>query len=324
MRRFGRVAFQVVVFTILAWGITRAAISKYQQKRQEILASCKLERDKLGIKDAAQIRDKCPTPEIKLVSPAKVAPGDQVEVTVNGKFAAGTRFLFGSDSIEVVTESTAVNSYRATIKVAPGGGPETVFLEALTPVCCTSTRRESALVIGGKFEWNLKAGNGWRILGSAYAPPGGPGGSPELKYTLAFFRGAETAAFAKRVVTVFPSNSSGIPNYNFSISQEDESSQNVQAEYERLMTEMSNPNLTGAQREKLIQQLQAMAQKMTEQMKQMADPAYQKSLQAQQEQFGCASISVSLQNGSLTGNMRCSQKVGTNIPINGTMKYLGK
>jgi hypothetical protein len=322
--RFGKSVSLVVVCTLLAWGLARAAISKYQQKRQEILAACKVEREKMGIKDISQIRAKCPTPEIRLVAPTKVSPGDQAEVTVTGKFPEGTRFLFGSDNIEIVKESTAANSYRASIKVAANGGPESIFLEALTPVCCVSTRREASLVIGGKFNWDLKADNGWRIKGSADVPPGGSGSSAELKYMLEFYRGNETAPFAKRRATVFPSGGSGTPSYNFSISQEDEANMSAQAEYERLAREIANPNLTDAQREKLMQQLQATMQKMTEQMGRMGDPAYLKKLQAQQEEFGCTSLNVSMQNGILTGSLQCSQKVGRNIPVNGNLKYLGK
>ena len=73
-----------------------------------------------------------------------------------------------------------------------------------------------------------------------------------------------------------------------------------------------------------MQQLRATMQKMTEQMGRMGDPAYLKKLQAQQEEFGCTSLNVSMQNGTLTGSLQCSQKVGRNIPVKGTLKYLGK
>ena len=53
--RFGKSVSLVVVCTLLAWGLARAAISKYQQKRQEILAACKVEREKMGIKDISPI-----------------------------------------------------------------------------------------------------------------------------------------------------------------------------------------------------------------------------------------------------------------------------
>ena len=324
MVRSGKIVFLVVVGALLSWGLVRAAVSKYQQKREAILAACKAEREKLGIQDISKMRDKCPTPEIKLVAPAKLSPGDQVEVTVTGKFPEGTRFLFGSDSVEVLKESTTADTYRATIKVAAGGGPEAVFLEALTPVCCVSKRREAALVVGGRFTWDFKVNNGWRIKGSADEPAAGSGSSAELKYMLEFYRGNETRPFARRRATVHPSASSGTPNYNFSISQEDEASMGAQAEYERLVKEMANPNLTDAQREKVMEQLQAMMQKMTEQMSQMGDPAYVKKLQAQQDEFGCSSLDVSMQNGILTGSLDCSQKVGRNIPVSGTLKFLGK
>jgi hypothetical protein len=324
IRRIGRTASLVVVCTLLAWGVSRAMISKYQQKRQEILAACKAEREKLGVAEQKELANKCATPEVALISPAMLAPGQTAEVTVTGKFPAGTRFLFESDCIEVVKESVTANTYHATVKVASECGPEAVTVEAFAPFCCKSGRLDHGLTVGGNFDWDLTAGNGWRVKGHPIPPAAGAGKTSELAFMLEFYRGNETAPFTKRSATLLPSAGSSPPSYYFSISSQDESSMSAQQEMERIGKQMANPNISEAERAKLTSRMQALLTNMTKDMSKMADPAYQKQLQAQADEFGCTAINVTVQNGSVTGTMSCSQKVGSNLKLTGTMKFLGK
>jgi FKBP-type peptidyl-prolyl cis-trans isomerase len=323
MRRFGRNFALVVVCGLLAWGVSQALISKYQQKRQEIFAACKAEREKLGVAEQKDLASKCPTPEISLISPSMLTPGQTAEVVVTGKFPAGTRFLFGADCIEVLKESVAANTYRATVKVGSDCGPQNVSVEAFAPYCCKSARRDNDLSVGGNFEWELKAANGWQVKGRAL-PPAAGSRNADLKYNLEFYRGQETAPFAKRAATLYPSSGSSGPSYHFSISDQDESAFSAQEELAKLSQQIYNPNLSEADRDKLMKRIQALSQQAMEQMKKMTDPAYQKQLQAEREQFGCNNINVKLENGVLTGNMTCSQKVGTSINLTGALKYIAK
>jgi hypothetical protein len=320
MRRFGRKVFLVAVGTMLMWGLSHAFITKYQQKRQEILAACKAARDKLSPEEQKALTAKCATPEISLISPETVKPGDTVEVTITGKFPAGTSFLFQSDSIEVVKESCTANSYRATIKAAPGGGPENLAVAAFTPVCCKSAYRSEGMSITGSFEWELKAANGWAVKAR---PVPAPLQARELNYMLEFYRGAETAPFAKRRATLHPEQSEP-PGYYFSISNQDEAAMSAQDEMTAIGKQMQNPNLSSADREKLMKRMQEVMSNMTKDLGKMSDPAYIKQLQQKEEEFGCTAINLKVQNGAATGNMLCSQKVGRDIKLTGTMKYLGK
>jgi FKBP-type peptidyl-prolyl cis-trans isomerase len=299
-------------------------ISKYQQKRQEILAACKAEREKLGVAEQKTLANKCPTPEVALISSATLSPGQTAEVTVTGKFPAGTRFLFDSDCIEVVKESVTANTYHATVKVGSDCGPEAVTVEAFAPFCCKSGRLDHGLTVGGNFNWDLTAGNGWRVKGHPVPPTAGAGKTSELAFMLEFYRGSETTPFTKRSATLFPSAGSSPPSYYFSISNQDESSTNAQQEMERISRQMANPNISEAERAKLMSQMQAILTNMTKDASKMMDPAYQKQLQAQADEFGCQTINVTVQNGSVTGTMTCSQKVGSNLKITGTLKFLGK
>jgi hypothetical protein len=323
MQRFVRIGFLVMFGTVLAWGVAHAYLSKYQQKRQEILAACKSARDKLSPEEQKALATKCPTPEITLVSPSVVRPGETIDVTVTGKFPAGTSFLFESDSIEVVKEAVAPNSYRATIKVATGGGPETISVVALTPVCCKSAYKTNSMSITGNFEWELKGANGWTVKARPVPPPAGANRSQDLPYIVEFYRGAETAPFEKRGATLHPSQGDP-PSYYFSISNQDESAANAQAEMEAIYKQIMNPNLSDAERDRLMKKVEDVTAKMQKDISKMTDAAYIKQLQQKELDFGCTAINLKLQNGAATGNLLCSQKVGRDIKLTGTMKYLGK
>jgi hypothetical protein len=314
MRRWGITGLKIVAGIVLFWGVTHAAMSKYQQKEQAVRESCRAERAKLTPQQQKQLP--CNTPEVSLVSRAIVKPGETVDVVINGKFPAGTSFVFHSDSIEVLKESSTANSYRATVKAAAGGGPRTVSISALTPVCCKGAYLSQALTIMANYAWVLQASNGWKI--NAQPLPSDPSRGREPLYTLEFSRGGETAPFAKRRATFYPAEGDS-ESFSFSISGQDESSMNVQQQLETTTKQLQNPNLSDADRDKLMKNMETL---MTQMTKTMQDPGYLKKLQAQEQEFGCNGIHLNLQNGALSGNMNCSEKVGRSLSITGTMKQL--
>ena len=321
-RGIGRTVTFVLVSTLLAWGLTRAAISNYEQKRKEILAGCKAERDKLGKSDP-QLCGKYPTPEIGLVKAGAITPGATVEVTIPGKYPPGTRFLFGSDSIEVQKESLVGNTYTASLRVSPDAGPERISLDAFGPVCCKSGRRDNALTIGGNFEWNFTAVNGWRIKTAPWPREGAISRSGDIKYMLEFYRGNETTPFTRRSGTLMPKDERP-PSYYFSIGSQDESEMETQAEMEKLYKALANPKLSSAERKVLMDKIKVISEKTNESLGKMADPAYQKQRRAQQEEFGCSALTVSKEAAGLSGYMNCSSKVGTSIKVTGTMNLAGR
>jgi hypothetical protein len=204
--------------------------------------------------------------------------------------------------------------------VAPGCGPQIAPVSAFIPVCCKSAESSEAINVTGNFEWELKAANGWTV--KAHAIVAGPGGfqMSELPYSLEFFRGAETAPFAKRRATLSPARSDP-PSYYFSISNQDESAPNVQQEIANITQRMTNPNLSDAEREKLAKKMEEIMTKMTQNVN---DPAYLKKLEEQQQEFGCTAINLELENGAMTGNLTCSEKIGRSIGLTGTMKLVSK
>jgi hypothetical protein len=324
MRRYAKAAAFVAVCGLLAWGIGRAAISKYQQKRQEIFTGCQAERAKLSPADLKALPAKCPTPEVSLVSPAMLTPGQTAEVSVTGKFPAGSRVLFTSDCLEVLKEATAANSYRATVKVGADCGPQKVNVEVIVPVCCKTGRGNDAITVGGNFVWDMTASNGWRVAGRAELPAPGEQRSSDIRYMLEFYRGSETAPFTKHRATLFPSGGD-VPSYTFSIESQESTGSSPMEEMTKIGEAMRNPNLSDADRDKLMKRVEDLTAAMTKEAQKMGDPNYIKQLQAKEELFGCTNIYVTAAPGGvLSGNMRCSQKVGNNLKITGTMKYLGK
>lgn len=314
MRRWGAAGLQVVMGILLCWGVTHAALSKYQQKEQAARDACKAERAKMTPQQQKQLQ--CGTPEVSLVSRAVVKPGETAEVSINGKFPAGTSFVFHSDSIEVLKEASNANSYRATIKAVPGGLPRTVSVSALTPVCCKGAYLSQAIKITANYLWDLQAANGWKI--KAQPLPSDAAGNRELRYALEFFRGGESTPFTRRQATLYPAEGDS-DSLSFSISGQDESGMNAQQQIESVTKQLQNPNLSDADRDKLMKKMEEV---MTQMTKSIQDPGYIKKIQAEQANFGCQGIRLNLQNGTLTGNMNCSEKVGRSIAVTGTMRML--
>jgi hypothetical protein len=307
-------ALKKVVFTMALMmpvlGIYRAAQFQFQQKEDAFHQLCRAEMTKLGL-NADAARAKYPTPEIHMVTGGCIAPGATGEVVVKGKFAPGTKFFFENDALEVVSENLTAGVYRATLKASPGIPPQQASVAAISPVSGIMTRHSQGVKIGGKTEWTLQAANGWKIL----AKP--QGGDPcSNKYLLQFFRGSEAQPFEKREGTLnFDLYSQ---SFHFSISSMDAGTANSQQTMESIAKKMMDPNTSDTEREKLMEQMQKVQEQMVSSMQAMVkDPA---KMAAQQEQFGCSSLSLDLKGSALQGRLQCSQTVGRNIAVTGSYR----
>lgn len=298
------------VMMLFVLGIFRAAQFQFQQKENAFHELCRAEKAKLGLSvDAA--RAKYPTPEIHMVTGGCIAPGATGEVVVKGKFAPGTKFFFENDSLEVVSENLTAGVYRATLKANPGTPPQNAAVSAISPVSGIMTRHGQAVKIGGKTELNLQAANGWKIL----AKPQGTEACGD-KYLLQFFRGSEAQPFEKREGTL--NYDLYGQSYHFSISSADVGTANTQQTIESLVKKMMDPNISDAEREKLMGQMEKMQEQMMTSLQQMAkEPA---KMAAKQEQFGCSNINLNLKGAALEGSLHCSQTVGSNIAVTGSIR----
>ncbi len=316
----------VCVIVLLAAGLTRASLKKFEQRRDAIMEASQKEQKRLGLTDRVGLYAKHPSPEIGLVSCLMLQPGATGELVVKGKFQPGTQFVISSDNIEVLKETATATEYRATIKALAGTGPDFAGIEAYTPVSGANDRSRNVVFIGGRYEWDLQAANGWRIKAHNEVDPrcgSGNDGDSSVKYMLEFFKGTETTPFAKREASLHYSQYDA--TYSFSISDQDEEAMDFEAEMKNMYAKMSNPNLSDAEREKLMARMQTLTQKMMAGATDMA--AIQKKAaaeEAKKKEFGCRDMSLKVEaGGAVSGQVRCGQNVGGQ-KLTGTMRYLGK
>ena len=219
-----------------------------------------------------------------------------------------------------MTESLNAGEYRATVKAAPGIGPQTAGVVAITPVTGLSVRHDRAASVGGKYEWTMDAANGWRVVARSTGTGCAEHGAP---HEMQFFRKGEAAPFEKRAATLHHSVYEQ-ENFNFDISRQDAAAQSQMDDMQTLMKKMMDPKLTSAQRDQIMKQVQKAQEQTMAAAQKMADPNYAKQLQAQRDQFGCERIFLAEQGGNLTGRLRCADKVGSQIGLTGFVKYLGQ
>jgi len=316
MSRYRRVAY-VGTLLLAVLALSRAGQFRFQEKQQAFYQQCKDQLQKLGItRDAAKA--KYPTPEIHMVSGGCLTPGGTGEVVVKGKFVPDTKILLGNDNLEVLKESLTGNEYRATVKVAPDIGPQTAEVIAISPVTGITARQLGALNIAGRYEWNLEAANGWRIVARSPANKTCDGRAPSDVYSVEFFRKGEPAAFEKREGKLTHSIYEGV--HRFSLSQADPAEA---GDFQALMTKMTDPKLSPAERDQVMKQIEKAQEQMMATMKKAADPAYLKSLEEQKKKFGCERMELRAQAGKLTGEMRCADAVGARIALTGSLKLMG-
>ncbi|HLK48599.1 MAG TPA: hypothetical protein VKT49_10720 [Bryobacteraceae bacterium] len=315
--RYKRIVHAGVLLLALA-ALSRAVQFRFQQEEQAFRQHCKDQLQKLGItRDAAKAR--YPTPEIHMVSGGCLTPGATGEVVVKGKFVPDTKILLGNDNLEVLKETLSGNEYRAAVKVAPDIGPQTAEVIAITPVTGITARQLGALAIGGRFEWNLEAANGWKIVARSPANKTCDGRASEI-YAVEFFRKGETTPFEKREGKLTYSIYEGVNR--FALSQADPAAGGAE-DFQALMTKMTDPKLSPSEREQVMKQIEKAQEQMMASMKKASDPAYLKSLEEQKKKFGCERFELRSQSGKLTGEMRCAEAVGARIALTGSVKLLG-
>jgi hypothetical protein len=317
--RYKRV-LTAAVLVLLAFAVTRAATKRYEERQDAFRAACKVEREKLGLSDA-ELRAKYPTPEIHLMAAACIQPGATAEVVVNGRFSPGAKIFVQNDNFEVVKESVQGNQYRMTVKAAPGIGPEDAALVLMNPVTAASARVETAVRTAGRFEWNMTAANGWKVVARPRSTDSCPEGDAALRYDVSFFRQGETAAFEKAAATLvfLPSNKR---NYRFDLIREHGAPAGFER-YQAAMKRMIDPNVSEEERQQIMLKLPEIQKEYAAAMAKMTDPAYFKQQAAEQErreqEFGCRSIELTAEASKLTGDMFCAAKVGRPLPVTGTV-----
>jgi hypothetical protein len=308
-----------VVVAVLA--VVRAATHKYQDQERAIREACQADLQKQGLTPAAA-KAKYPTPVVSMVSSGCLVPGGTGEIAVKGTFSPGTKFVVENDNLEVVKDSLVGGEYHATLKVAPGIGPQTAEVTAINPRCMYA-RGANHIQIGGQFEWSLDTGaKGWTVAAHPLERKACVEGTGDRPYELQFFRKGEPAPFEKRRATL--SFEAYNATYRFSISEGDSGMEAFQQLMQTKMQELANPKTTPAQRELMMKQLERAQGQMQDVMKRMTDPNYIKQQEEKRKQFGCRSLELQGQAAALTGTLYCAEAAGNRIPVTGSLKYLGQ
>lgn len=340
-----------VIILMLAAGVMRAVSGSLQERRAAVLAACSSELKSAGL-SASEARQKYPTPEITFCRAARVAPGGVGEVVLRGTLRQGTKFLFDSDKVEVVKEALNAqpgqkeSEYHATIKAGESALPDRINIEAFEPLLCRGTAR-LAVCIGGKYEWDFTADNGWKIQLRQLSEAECSESQSASLYHAEFFRAAEPKPFEVRDIRV--GCEQGRCSGDF------EEGAGAAAEQQKLLTALQNVSPEEkAQSDKRVKELQAqmaelqkkmrnfaslskqeqddLVAKMTEIGKEMAQAmtpkgvaAAQQEIAEKQAEFGCRAINFGLKGGALQGNMACGEKVGKEgqLQLQGTTKFVG-
>lgn len=308
------------VLVLLAFAAARAATRRYQEQEEAFRKECQAERAKLGL-SANDLRAKYPTPEVRLVSAACLQPGGTADVVVTGRFSAGAKFFVENDSFQVVRESVTGNQYRATVKAAAGIGPEDATLLVMNPVTAQTARAANAVRVGARFEWNMEAANGWKVIARTKAANLCTGDAAAREYEVSFFRPGQGAAFEKATGTLgfLPPNQR---NYRFDLSTETAAPAGMET-LQALMQKMADPKLSEAEREKIMAKLEDAQKDMAAALTKMADPAYVKQVeqerQRREQEFGCRALEITMEGGKLTGEMYCAEKVGRRVALTGAV-----
>ena len=306
-QRWTRGAMLIAAICML-WGVGRATSQRFTQERDAFLKLAVAERGRLKL-SYSQLAVQYPTPEIALCQVTKVAPGGTAQITLSGKFTAGTKFLYETDAIEVVSQNVTPLQYRGVIRAAQDALPCVATLHAISPVS-GATAICRAVYVGAMPDWEFTAGNGWivrLVKGEEKIPPQG-GGEPRGVYVAEFYRKGEAKPFES-----FPAHMSladACPRGNYTVQLRYES-EGVAApsgieEYQKIAQQMANPKITPQEYEKLLARMSELATKMQSASENMNKQISQQAeLGMRLEKFGCKELEFTASAAAASGNLTC-------------------
>jgi hypothetical protein len=314
------------VICLLAAGLVRAAAGHDVAARIDAVAALSATGYALGV--AVPTAD--PTPTIAIEKPATLVPGGTAELIATQVTPAGATLRFRNPSLTIVKQSITGTTAHLTLSASATSLPGQSYLEVITP----SGKRNGARAayVGGKWQIDATAANGWRVR---LTPADALSDPATLHFKAEFFKTDAAAPFQTLDASLgLPED----PRSSYSISLSESAAGNDcakdQARMGDLATKMAGAS-TEAEQNRISAELETLQERMTkcmetqmaamqEQMTKMQDPAYQKELQAKQDDFGCHGLYfTATDGGAIEGTLGCGKNVGQ-PKITGTMKYVGK
>lgn len=313
-RAFG--VLVVMLATGAAGVLVKAAglTSKYDAEMRRLRGEWRAAQQAEGLdpnRGARVLYGKYPTPEITLCKPVVIAPGASAPISVSGKFPPKTTFLVDHDQVTIAPGTSSPTRYAATAAVAADAQPAFARLFAYAPVSGAWSRC-GAVVIGAAPALALTASNGWTI---ALTPEGKSwvtnADSASMGYRAEYFKPGAPTPFEKMTGTLTLS-SNDTPGGAYTFSLQPGGTGSAMQEYQELMAKMSDAaafmKMSARERAAFEKKMEDVGDRMTKEMEAMsANPS---AMIEKQAQFGCGSISLTLDGADASGQVSCGQKVG--------------
>ena len=318
-RRGGRAyGALMVMMTIATTGaLVRAAglTTKYDAELQRLRGEWKAARQAEGldpVRGAKALYAAYPTPELRLCKAAVVTPGASAPVTCTGTFGKATKFLVEHDQVTLTPGASTATSYAATASVAADALPAFVRLSAHAPVSGAWSRR-GALVIGAAPAFTLTASNGWTVtLTPETRTWTVDDDSAALTYRAEYTKPGAPAPFEKMTGPLTVS-ADDRPSNALTFSLQPGGTGSAMQEYQALVAKMADPaafaRMSEKERAAFEKKMEDVGDRMTREMEAMsANPA---AMIEKQAQFGCGSITLTVEGAQASGSVSCGQKVGS-------------
>lgn len=315
----------LVAALCILWGAGKSAALRFHQQRQELLKVAVAEQRRLGLTNRTQLLAKYPTPEITFCKVIDIEPGATAEVVLPGKYVAGSRFLYENDAIEVVKDSVTASEYRATIRAATDATPCLAAVHGFSPVSAAAASCD-AVRIGGIFEGQFSAANGWAVR---LIPQERKKDDNDWPYLVEFTKRGESRPFEKfpGVMRMEDSCSTGKYEVELRVKRESVSSPGGVEEYQRLAQQMQKPGITPQEYEKLLQRMTELATQMQKSMESTNQKVMENAEQANKlEMFGCKKLEFTVNGGAASGDLNCRDANGSPQPvkITGTLRKVAR
>jgi hypothetical protein len=312
------------VICLLAAGLVRAAAGHDAAARMDAVAA--LSATALALGTPVPATD--PTPTIAIEKAAALVPGGTAELIATQVTPAGATLRFRNPSLTIVKQSISGTTAHLTLSAAATALPVESYLEVITAGGKRTGAR--AAYIGGKWQIDATAANGWRVR---LTPVDTGSDSTTLRFKAEFFKTDNAAPFQTLDASLtLPEGAH--PSYSVSLTEA--AAANDCARDQARMGDLAKKMATAsdAEQERLSAELETLQERlgtcmetqmaaMQEQLAKLQDPAYQKELQAKQDDFGCHGLYfTAAEGGAIEGTLGCGKNVGQ-PKITGTMKYLG-
>ena len=320
---------QGALATVLAIGMAGVLVkaatltSRYDAEMQRLRGEWRSAQQAEGLdprRGAKALYGAYPTPELTLCKAAVVAPGASAPISCSGKFGKKPTFLVDHDQVTLTPGAVSATSFAATLSVAADAMPAFVRLFAYAPVS-GAWSRQGVAVIGAAPTFALTASNGWNVTLTPEARTWSVDhDAATIGYRAEYFKPGTTAPFEKMTGALNVS-ADDRPGNAYTFSMQPGGTGTAMQEYQQLVAKMGDPSafmkMSAKERAAFEKKMEELGDRMTREMEAMtANPAATVEKQAQ---FGCGSITLTVEGPQVTGNVSCGQKVGS-LNLQGTRK----